>query len=203
MKTIMTICLCVSLTLLAACDSQNANQRIVGQLESDRIEITAEVSEPIIERPVIEGQEVKAGTLLIRQDTARIESRIAEAKAAEACTDCSAECTKCENKSAEHKTKNIVETAAEAFAADVVLKVDPPSPAEAEMMREGAVVLGLLQPYKAFDSVRALRDGGLREGMRVLDLGCGTGMLACACAPARRGAAGPDRFRRQIGRAHV
>ncbi len=83
MKTIMTICLCVSLTLLAACDSQNANQRIVGQLESDRIEITAEVSEPIIERPVIEGQEVKAGTLLIRQDPARIESRIDEAKAAE------------------------------------------------------------------------------------------------------------------------
>ncbi len=83
MKTIMTICLCGSLTLLAACDSQNANQRIVGQLESDRIEITAEVSEPIIERPVIEGQEVKAGTLLIRQDPARIESRIDEAKAAE------------------------------------------------------------------------------------------------------------------------
>ncbi len=66
-----------------ACDSQEANQRIVGQLESDRIEITAEVSEPIIERAVIEGQEVVAGDSLISQDTSRIESRIAEAKAGE------------------------------------------------------------------------------------------------------------------------
>jgi HlyD family secretion protein len=78
-----TIPLCITLTLLAACDAQDANQRIVGQLESDRIEITAEVAEPIIERPVIEGQSVTAGTLLIRQDTSRIESRIAEAKASE------------------------------------------------------------------------------------------------------------------------
>ena len=66
-----------------ACDSQEANQRIVGQLESDRIEITAEVSEPIIERGVIEGQEVVAGDSLISQDTSRIESRIAEATASE------------------------------------------------------------------------------------------------------------------------
>lgn len=78
-----TISLCITLTLLAACDAQDANQRIVGQLESDRIEITAEVAEPIIERPVIEGQSVTVGTLLIRQDTSRIESRIAEAKASE------------------------------------------------------------------------------------------------------------------------
>lgn len=66
-----------------ACDSQEANQRIVGQLESDRIEITAEVSEPIVERAVIEGQSVDAGHLLITQDTARIESRLAEARANE------------------------------------------------------------------------------------------------------------------------
>ena len=77
-----TILLFLSLTLMA-CDSQEANQRVVGQLESDRIEITAEVSEPIIERAVIEGQEVVAGDSLICQDTSRIESRIAEAKAGE------------------------------------------------------------------------------------------------------------------------
>ena len=44
------------------------------------------------------------------------------------------------------------------FAADVVLKVDPPSPAEVDQMREGAVVVGLLQPYKADDAIKALRD---------------------------------------------
>ena len=47
---------------------------------------------------------------------------------------------------------------AEALGADVVLKVDPPTPAETAQMREGAVVIGLLQPYKAFEPVAALRD---------------------------------------------
>lgn len=69
--------------MLVACDSQESNKRVVGQLESDRIEITAEVSEPIVERAVIEGQSVDSGHLLISQDTSRIESRIAEAKASE------------------------------------------------------------------------------------------------------------------------
>ena len=58
----------------------------------------------------------------------------------------------------EYAAATVVETAAEAFAADVVLKVDPPSPAEAELLHEGSVVVGLLQPYKAFDAIRALRD---------------------------------------------
>ncbi len=39
------------------------------------------MSEPIVERAVIEGQSVAAGDLLISQDTSRIESRIAEATA--------------------------------------------------------------------------------------------------------------------------
>lgn len=70
------------LLALAACDSRDVVQRMVGQLESDRVEVTAEASEPIVERTVIEGQAVKAGDLLIRQDTSRIEARIAEADAA-------------------------------------------------------------------------------------------------------------------------
>jgi len=71
----------LTLLALAACESGDVNSRIVGQLASDRIEITAEVSEPIIERAIIEGQPVDAGQLLIRQDTSRIEARIAEATA--------------------------------------------------------------------------------------------------------------------------
>ncbi len=58
----------------------------------------------------------------------------------------------------DYAAATVVETAAEAFAADVVLKVDPPSPPEVGLMREGAVLVGLLQPYKAFESVRAMRD---------------------------------------------
>ena len=58
----------------------------------------------------------------------------------------------------EFAAATVVKTAAEVFAADVVLKVDPPSPAEAELLHDGSVVVGLLQPYKAFESIKALRD---------------------------------------------
>lgn len=58
----------------------------------------------------------------------------------------------------EYTAATVVETPAEVLAADVVLKVDPPSPAETELLREGSVVVGLLQPYKAFDAIKALRD---------------------------------------------
>ena len=70
-------------SILAACDSGDDARRIVGQLESDRVEITAEVSEPIIERAVFEGQKVERGQLLIQQDTSRIETAISEARAYE------------------------------------------------------------------------------------------------------------------------
>jgi HlyD family secretion protein len=67
---------------LIACDGSDEVQRIVGQLESDRVEITAEVQEPITEKMVAEGQTVVAGDALIQQTTQRIEAVIAEAEAA-------------------------------------------------------------------------------------------------------------------------
>jgi HlyD family secretion protein len=66
---------------LAGCDNGDDDNRLVGQLESDRIELTAEVSEPIVERAVTEGQAVSIGQVIIRQDTARVLSRIEEADA--------------------------------------------------------------------------------------------------------------------------
>ena len=69
------------LLLLAACDNGEDAGRLNGQLESDRIELNAEFAEPIVERAVIEGEAVLAGALVIRQDTARIETRLAEANA--------------------------------------------------------------------------------------------------------------------------
>lgn len=85
MNKSITISLSFSIALLTlvACDSPDAGHRIVGQLESDRIEITAEVSEPIVGRAIMEGQAVVAGQLLITQDTARIKAKIAEANAME------------------------------------------------------------------------------------------------------------------------
>jgi HlyD family secretion protein len=83
MNRFRTVSICAISISLGACDARDVDQRIVGQLESDRIEITAEVSEPIIERAIIEGQSVATGDLLIVQDTSRIEARIAEARAGE------------------------------------------------------------------------------------------------------------------------
>ena len=52
----------------------------------------------------------------------------------------------------------MVDDAAAAFAADVVLKVRTPSPDEVALLREGAALVGLLQPYSATDTIAALRD---------------------------------------------
>lgn len=78
---------CIRLTListallLAACDPNGDTFRIVGQLASDRIELTAEVAEPITEVLVAEGEQVIQGQILLRQDARRANARLAEAEA--------------------------------------------------------------------------------------------------------------------------
>jgi HlyD family secretion protein len=72
----------VAALLLGGCDSADEDGRIVGELASDRIELTAEVAEPITEILVAEGESVTAGQVLMRQDTARADARLAEAEAA-------------------------------------------------------------------------------------------------------------------------
>ena len=74
------------ITLLAACaliacsPSDNSN-RVVGELASDRIELTAEFSEPIVEIIVAEGEAVESGRKLLRQNDARATARLADAEA--------------------------------------------------------------------------------------------------------------------------
>lgn len=68
--------------LLAACESGSGHNRVVGELASDRIELTAEVDEPIIEIAISEGDTVSVGQLLLRQDDTRARARLAEAEAA-------------------------------------------------------------------------------------------------------------------------
>ena len=67
--------------VLSGCDTGNGPARVVGQLESDRIELVADAAEPIVQKSVAEGQEVRAGTLLLAQDTSRIAARLDEAEA--------------------------------------------------------------------------------------------------------------------------
>jgi len=68
--------------VLSACDSSLDENRIVGELASDRIELTAEAAEPVTEILVAEGEAVTAGQVLMRQDAARAEARLAESAAA-------------------------------------------------------------------------------------------------------------------------
>lgn len=66
---------------MQACDPPDERPRVVGYLESERVEITAENSEPITRIAVVEGQSVKKGELLVQQDTAKIDAKIDEANA--------------------------------------------------------------------------------------------------------------------------
>lgn len=77
-----SIALVASLLTLAACGGEDETNRVVGELASDRIELTAEAAEPITEILVAEGEAVTAGQLLLRQDAARAKARLAEAEAA-------------------------------------------------------------------------------------------------------------------------
>jgi len=63
--------------LLAGCDRQNTTY-MVGTLERDRIELKVESSEPIVAIHVQDGQKVSAGDLVLVQDPARAEARLAE-----------------------------------------------------------------------------------------------------------------------------
>ena len=71
----------IALMVLTACDSAEDAYRVVGELASDRIELTAESSEPVVEIAVREGMAVAAGQVLLRQDESRAVARLAEADA--------------------------------------------------------------------------------------------------------------------------
>ncbi|HJO12172.1 MAG TPA: HlyD family efflux transporter periplasmic adaptor subunit [Gammaproteobacteria bacterium] len=64
---------------LTACEEEALTA--VGQLESDRIELVAEFSEPITAISVIEGDQLSPGDLVVSQDSSRIDIRITEAQA--------------------------------------------------------------------------------------------------------------------------
>lgn len=58
--------------------------RAVGTLERDRLELVAESSEPVLERPFEEGAFVEAGELLVELDPTRAQAQVAQAESARA-----------------------------------------------------------------------------------------------------------------------
>ncbi|MEE4274771.1 MAG: NAD(P)(+) transhydrogenase (Re/Si-specific) subunit alpha, partial [Thermoleophilia bacterium] len=61
----------------------------------------------------------------------------------------------------DYTAAELVDDAAAAFAADLVLTVRPPAPDRVALLREGAVLVGLLDPYREADTVRALAERGV------------------------------------------
>lgn len=65
--------------ILTACEERPL--QAVGQLESDRVELISESSEPIVSIAVTEGDQISAGALVLSQQAARLEIRGREARA--------------------------------------------------------------------------------------------------------------------------
>lgn len=82
MKNYARLILVSAAFFLAGCDGDPGPVRIIGELASDRVELTAEAGEPITEILVAEGDHVSSGQVLLRQDTGRADARLAEAEAA-------------------------------------------------------------------------------------------------------------------------
>jgi len=71
----------IAAAAMTACSPQDDSYRVVGELASDRIEITAEFNEPVVEVIVAEGAAVLSGQPLLRQDDARARARLDEVTA--------------------------------------------------------------------------------------------------------------------------
>ena len=81
MKKLTTIFITAAFLVSACGETKNPN-RVVGELASDRIELTAESNEPITAILFAEGDSVAAGQVLVEQDSMRAAARLAEAEAA-------------------------------------------------------------------------------------------------------------------------
>lgn len=79
---IRTVLLLLVAAVASACGAREPDDRVVGQLASDRIELAAEFAEPVSALPVAEGSPVSRGEVLVRLDSRRAEARLAEAGAA-------------------------------------------------------------------------------------------------------------------------
>jgi HlyD family secretion protein len=72
--------LLLEIALLTACQ-HNDPVDVVGTLEWDRIELTADAAEPIIDIDVREGQAVAAGQTILQLDARRVQARLDESRA--------------------------------------------------------------------------------------------------------------------------
>ena len=80
MNKLMTIIITTAF-LVSGCSEAENPHRVVGELTSDRIELTAESNEPITAIRFAEGDLVTAGQVLVEQDNTRAAAHLAQAEA--------------------------------------------------------------------------------------------------------------------------
>jgi len=126
---------------------------LLGTLERDRIELTAESNEPIVEILVREGDRVRKGQVLARLDPSATDARLAQARAAVA---------QAEGLLAERVTgprrEEILAARARLAGAQARLEA-----ADKEYRRLAELVDRKLLPQNDLDRQRAARDGALAE----------------------------------------
>ncbi len=77
-NTTVVLAALAATALLTSCEETDNSHRVVGELMSDRIEMSTQYAEPISAILVAEGAAVAAGTILLTQDAARAEARHSE-----------------------------------------------------------------------------------------------------------------------------
>jgi HlyD family secretion protein len=141
--------------VLAGCD-RDPDDVLLGTLERDRVELVAEVNEPIVAIDAREGEHLAAGQRVLRQDRAAVGERLAAARAAEA--------------QARQRLDELVEgprreeileagAARDSAAARALAE-------EQEFTRVSALVARQLLPAADLDRQRALRDAAAAEQRR-------------------------------------
>lgn len=80
-RNLSSVCFIVASTLLAGCTRDNGADALLGTLEWDRIAVPAEVSEPITQILVKEGDRVAADQLLLTLDPSRTQAQVDAAQA--------------------------------------------------------------------------------------------------------------------------
>jgi HlyD family secretion protein len=81
MNRILAICCSWLCCLLAGCNEEESAAQLLGTLERERVELTAEAHEPIIGIEVREGQHVVAGTALLKLSLGAMQPRLDQASA--------------------------------------------------------------------------------------------------------------------------
>lgn len=138
----------------------------VGTLERDRLDLVAEASEPLVERPVEEGADVKAGTLLVKLDPTRLAAQLAQAAAGRARADARlAELVR------GPRRQRIAESRARLHGAESRLVTAQSEFARAQgLIAEGVASQERLdQRRAAFDEALAVRDAGRASLDELLD----------------------------------